>query len=188
MLHRLAAIKIIRELELKEMVFKYKSMEQSSSNKIDENLKKEIIDLACKYGKICSITWFSLSVLAYCQKTCLDTSPCNLYLKLLGIVSSHTSYVAVSEKESGNKDENWVMQSRFVALQFTHGWHGHGPYGAPPMAMACNFMAPLGGGGVGLGGIPGRYKKATNAMSREGKLSANKLPTFFYTLLSVSLK
>jgi len=76
-----------------------------------------------------------------------------IYLYHIGIVSSHTSYVAVSEKGSGNKDENWVMQSRFVASQFTHGWHGHGPVGPPPnKAMASRIRAPpFRGGAVHLG-------------------------------------
>lgn len=122
---------------------------------IDENseptdaIKNEIIQLGCQYGKSAQFNDVRQQFDDGCQ--------------FLGLASRYTSYVAVDPKEQKELKESWMMmKSRDVPVEFAHGWGGGyqtfgiggGALGGypmlgrslgAPMALACNYSAPMQG-------------------------------------------
>lgn len=61
MLHRLAAVKLIRELELEAAALHFQELDNVSEK--EEALKKVIVDIACRNGNTNSRIGFGLPVL-----------------------------------------------------------------------------------------------------------------------------
>jgi len=79
----------------------------------------------------------------------------------LGVCSKFTSFVAVDLEAEKGTSESWVMQTRYVASQLAHGWHG----------------------GRGCGGSSGMYRPAgartkyTARICTSGTAPRRQLPT-----------
>lgn len=96
MLHKLAAVKIIRDLEV-DITSLVEHENPTDFKETKEKLKNQIVAISRKHQ----------------------------------VGSIYTSFVAVDESDQTNVEENWVMESRNVPNQISHGHsgllgHGHG--------------------------------------------------------------
>lgn len=62
MIHRLAAIKLIRELELDDSAFQFQFQGLTDVSNPEDSLKKEIIEISCQNGTYSTINFVYLAI------------------------------------------------------------------------------------------------------------------------------
>lgn len=122
LIHRLAAIKLIRELESLESAL------HTEGSEAEKSLKHEIVEIACQNGmkivrQFCHLSRLSINVFV-----------------LAGVTSRYTAFIANEVKDDKQLLENWVMETRYVSTQYAHGWHG----GHDILSLACSHQTSRG--------------------------------------------
>lgn len=59
---------------------------------------------------------------------------------LPGLTSRYTSFIAHDVKDDKQSAENWVMETRYVPIQYAHGWHGAN---VPYLPMSCGLTSGI---------------------------------------------